>query len=102
MADRTASVFKIIQSYGGLKTAYIEVADIDSDDVLLLTGNGVKRVEYVDLCEEDDTNGRAKLSFAVDAWGPDEVSPTYANKLTLKTAAKEEIKVSGIIMWREY
>lgn len=102
MADRTTSVFKIISSYGGLKQAYIEVAAISSTEPILLTGDNVKKVEYVDLWEENDSTGRLPLSFTVDAWDPTNATPTYANKLTLKTGAKTEIKVSGIIAYRDY
>jgi len=102
MTDRTTSVFKIVQSYGGLKEAYIEVAAMTSAEALLLTSDNVVGVYFVDLYEEDDSTGRLPLSFAVDPLDPTNVSPTYANILTLKTTAKTGIKVSGTILFRDY
>ncbi len=99
MADVTPSVFRVVQSYGGLKEAYIEVSEMDSDDVIVLEDNNVADVKEVVLFEEDDTTGRALLSFAVDDYDPENVSPTYGNELTLKTAEKTDIKVSGHIKW---
>lgn len=92
MADRNPSVFKVIQGYEGLKSAYIEVAVIDSADVIKFASTDkVATVKAMDLCEENDTAGRLPMSFAVGG--------TSLNELTLKTASKTGIKVSGVVWY---
>lgn len=92
MADVNPDVFKVLQGYAGLKAAYIEVASMDSADVIkFVSADKVATIEYLDLIEENDSTGRLPLSFAV--------AGTSVNELTLKTAAKTGIKVSGIIYY---
>jgi hypothetical protein len=91
MADKVVSAKRKISTYGGYKTEYIEVASMDSADVLKLDA---KHGEVMDISlnEKDDTNGWAPLSFAVGG--------TSKNELTLKTAAKTGIKVVGSITYK--
>ena len=99
VANVTPSVFKIVQSYGGLKKAYFEVADMDSDDTILFTDNNVVGIYYITAYEENDTSGRVLLSFIIDDLT---VPTTYANEVTLMTSGKSTIKVSGVILFRDY
>lgn len=50
MADVTPDVFRIIQSYGGLKEAYIEVDSCTAADVIKLAASnvaGIKMASFV-------------------------------------------------------
>ena len=90
MADVLVSASRKLSTYGGYKTEYIEVASMDSADILKLDSEHGE-VKSFNLFEEDNTNGWAPLSFSV--------SGTAKNWLTLKTAAKTGIKVKGEIVY---
>ena len=92
MADVTISVERMLSSYGGYKTKYIEVASMNSTDVLKLDAEHGEVMDVSGLQEIDDTTGRLPLSFAVGG--------TAKNELTLKTAAKTGIKVAGTIVYK--
>ena len=98
VATVTPSVFKMVSSYAGIKSAYIEVTSMSSADILDLSAHKeLYNVLVIELFQIDGTNGNVPLTFLPDAYNP---TTTYGNKLTLKTGAISTAKVAGIVYWR--
>ena len=98
VATVTPSVFKMVSSYAGIKSAYIEVASMSSADILDLSGHKeLYNVLVINLFQIDGTNGNIPLTLLPDAYS---VPITYGNKLTLKTGAITSAKIAGIVYWR--
>lgn len=88
MAEVTPNVFTVIQSYGGLKEAYFEVASATAADTINFAGHNVSGAKICIL--QDD-------GAAVNA----AISGDDANIVTVGTGPSED-KLVGRILYNEY
>lgn len=88
MAIVTPSVFTVIQSYGGMKEAYFEVAEATAADTIEFTGHEVAGATLCVL-QNDGANVGAAIS------GDDD------NIVTVGTGPSAD-KLVGRILYKEY
>ena len=94
MADVVPDVFKIVQSYGGLKEAYFEVDVVTAADVIVFTAAGaVEGIQFKCVTADDDG---AFIPCTISS-----SSGTLKDQLVVGAGPAAE-KVVGVIKFRSY